>query len=197
MSTEYRSLPYTYLEPGTTFCRPRQDLPETVTLDSPAYDVMTDLSKVAAVNMGPCVGIDAASDRMVATGVRLLFVVDQQNTILGLFTSVDLATRPMQYLKEHGGKREDIFLRDIMTPQDRLEVLSMSDVARASVGDIVATLKRGGRQHALVADMAENGKQIVRGLFSATQISKQLGETIQTLEVAKTFAEVGQMKAAG
>lgn len=197
MSTEYRSLPYTYLDSGTTHCRPRQSLPETVTLDSPAYDVMTDLTKVAAVTMGPCVGIDAANDRMVASGVRLLFVTDQQNHILGLFTSVDLATRPMQYLKEHGGKREDIYIRDIMTPQDRLEVLAMGDVVRASVGDIVATLKRGGRQHALVAEDDENGKQVIRGLFSATQISKQLGETIETTEVAKTFAEVGQLKAAG
>jgi len=30
----------------------------------------------------------------------------------------------------------------------------------------------------------------VRGLFSATQIARQLGVTIQTTEVARTFSEI-------
>lgn len=96
----------------------------------------------------------------------------------------------MQYLQEVGGKREDIFVRDIMTPQEKLEALFMVDVVNASVGDIIETLKNMGRQHALVIDLDEDKRQVVRGIFSTKQISMQLGVDFQPTEIAKTFAEL-------
>ncbi|MCW8957534.1 MAG: hypothetical protein OQL21_00655, partial [Gammaproteobacteria bacterium] len=129
--------------------------------------------------------------RMIASSVRLLLVTDQANAILGIITSTDLqGDRPVKYLQEVGGKREDIYLRDIMTPADRIEVLYMVDVENARVGHIVETLKRVGRQHALVIDLDDDRQQVVRGLFSTKQISKQLGINIDPTEVAKTFAEL-------
>jgi hypothetical protein len=51
------------------------------------------------------------------------------------------------------------------------------------VGNIVLTLKNANRQHALVVepheDAALSGAEIVRGIFSTTQIGKQLGMEIQ------------------
>lgn len=189
--SNYNTLKHGSLEAGATYRRPPQVLPERVTLDDPATHVMTDFTKVAAVTMGPCATIGAATQRMIATGVRLLFVCDQYNAVIGVVTATDLqGERPMQYLKEVGGKRDDIFLRDIMTPQERLDVLEMSDVERARVGDIVQTLQRFGRQHALVVDRDEQGRQIIRGLFSSTQISRQLGTNIEPTAVANSFAEV-------
>lgn len=191
MSENYTSLPYHNLSTGTTYQRPPQRLPEKVTADSPATDVMTDFTKVAAITMGPCATLDAAEQRMIASGVRLLLVTDQSNAILGIITATDLqGDRPVKYLQEVGGKREDIYLRDIMTPADKIEVLYMVDVENAHVGNIVETMKRVGRQHALVLDLDDNKQQIVRGLFSTKQISKQLGISINPTEVAKTFAEL-------
>ena len=86
----------------------------------------------------------------------------------------------------------------IMTPQEKLEVLCMKDVAAAKVGHIVATLKKCGRQHALVVDTEGPGQaQKVRGIFSASQVSRQLGMEIQTIQVAQTFAEVHAHQFAG
>lgn len=191
MGTTYNSLPSTHLNAGTTYNRPLQRLPEKVTADSPAVDVMTDLTKVAAITMGPCGSLANAQKRMQASGVRLLLVEDDRNCILGLITATDLmGEKPMQYLKEVGGKREEIFVRDIMTPQEKLEVLYMVDVVNARVGDIVKTLKRVGRQHALVVDLDENHQQVVRGIFSTKQIGLQIGLHIETTRIAKTFAEL-------
>jgi hypothetical protein len=90
-----------------------------------------------------------------------------------------------------GGRREDILVRNIMTPQEKLEVLCMKDVVAAKVGHIVATLKKCGRQHALAVDTEGPGQaQQVRGIFSTTQVSRLLGTEIQTLEIAQTFAEI-------
>ncbi len=191
MPETYNPLSYSMLSNGSTYERPPQRLPDRVSAENPATDVMTDFTKVAAITMGPCATLDAAEQRMIASGVRLLLVTDQSNAILGIITVTDLqGDRPVKYLQEVGGKREDIFVRDIMTPTDKLEVLYMVDVENAKVGDIVETMKRVGRQHALVVDLTEDKRQVVRGLFSTKQISKQLGITIDPTEVAKTFAEL-------
>jgi len=191
MSQNYNPLSYKNLDAGTTYQRPPQRLPERVTADSPATDVMTDFTKVAAMTIGPCASLEDANQRMIASGIRLLFVTGRDNEILGVITATDiLGEKPMKYLQEVGGKREDIFVRDIMTPQEKLDVLSMADVDRANVGDIIETMKRVGRQHALVVERTADDRQIVRGMFSTKQISKQLGITIETTEVAQTFAEL-------
>jgi hypothetical protein len=55
------------------------------------------------------------------------------------------------------------------------------------VGHIVATHKAVGRQHLMVA---EDGGRRVRGLFSASQVARQLGHELQTSEVAQSFADI-------
>jgi hypothetical protein len=66
----------------------------------------------------------------------------------------------------------------------------MSDLHGTKVGHVVATLRNTGRQHAVVVDAEANGRQTVRGVFSATQIARQLGIALQTGEIARTFAEI-------
>ena len=55
------------------------------------------------------------------------------------------------------------------------------------VGHVVATLKSVQRQHLMVA---EEGGRRVRGLFSASQIARQLGIELQTFAVAQSFADI-------
>ncbi len=195
MNTDnYEALNYSTLKAETTYHRPLQVLPERVTASSPATDVMTDFTKVAAITMGPCATINAAEQRMIASNVRLLLVTEQSNKILGIITANDIqGDRPIKYLQKiGGGKREEIYLQDIMTPADQLDVLRMSDVQKVMVGDIVETMKCVGRQHALVVDEDANGQQTLRGIFSTKQISRQLGIEIDTAEIARTFAEIDE-----
>lgn len=190
MPQHYSPLPPHSLGKLPTFHQPVQVLPEKVEMFSPATDVMTDLKKVMAVFIFVDRNIEAAQQRMVSSGVRLLLAIDEQNHVVGLITATDLmGEKPMQFIMKNGGKREDIRVRDIMTAQEKLEVLYMDDVATAKVGNIVATLKQSGRQHALVVDREGNVEK-VRGIFSLSQIARQLGLQIQTQEVARTFAEI-------
>jgi hypothetical protein len=66
----------------------------------------------------------------------------------------------------------------------------MDDVLHAHVGPVVATLKATGRRHAAVVDEDASGRQILRGLFSASQLANQLGEPVETIEIARNFAEI-------
>ncbi|MGE5028271.1 MAG: CBS domain-containing protein [Betaproteobacteria bacterium] len=153
---------------------------------------MTDLKEVMAVTIHPEKNMDAAQQRMISYGVRLLLVIDDRETVVGLVTATDiLGEKPLQFIRKAGCGREDVLVRDIMTPQEKLEVLCMKDVAPAKVGHVVATLKKSGRQHALVVDTDEPGQaQRVRGIFSASHISRELGTEIQAVEIARTFAEI-------
>jgi CBS-domain-containing membrane protein len=191
MLRKYAALNSSLLQPGGGFCQPSQSLPQRVGLDDAAESVMTDLKHVSAVLIRPDDGIDAANQRMIQRGVRLLLVAEENRRVVGIITADDvLGEKPLQMIAERGCRREDIRVRDIMTPPHRLEVLHMNDLRSAKVGHIVATLKKSGRQHAVVVEIEHDGNQMVRGLFSATQIARQLGVTIHTSEVARTFSEI-------
>lgn len=192
MESQYRILPTETLNTGIGYLRPTQQLPAHVTMESPAIDVMTDFTKVAALFVAQGRTMKDAEQRMIAAGVRLLLVTNQINQVIGICTARDVAgEKPMRVAQATGHKFDELTVRDVMTPQHQVEVVLMSDVAMSRVGDMVKTLKRMGRQHALVVDKDASGNQSVRGLFSATQISKQLGIDIDTTDIAGTFAALG------
>jgi CBS domain-containing protein len=195
MLRNYAPLVFSALNPATTYHQPTQSLLARLNLESPAQECMTDLKHVCAATIEREATLDAANQTMIERGVRLLLVVDRLRFVLGLITANDiLGEKPLLFIQERGIKRQDVLVRDIMTPQHQLEVLKMDDVLHARVGHVVSTLKKSGRQHAVVVDIsAVDQTQIVRGIFSATQVARQLGVTIQTTEVARTFAEIESM----
>lgn len=77
-----------------------------------------------------------------------------------------------------------------MVAVDRMDALSIEEIRKASVGDVVATLKAVGRAHAIVVGQGQDGKQSLVGILSASQIARQLGVQIHTHEMARTFAEI-------
>ena len=191
MIKEYSALQVIPLKIGSSFVRPVQILPERVRLSDPATSVMTDLSKVSLVSVGARTSMDSANAKMIRYGVRMLLVLDDNEQLAGLLTATDvLGEKPMRFLQNMGGTHDDIMVRDIMTTQRELEVMKIDDVQHAKVGQVVATLKKSNRQHALVAVGGVDGKQTVCGMFSITQIARQLGAQIQSFELARTFAEI-------
>lgn len=188
----YNPLQSSIIEKGITFHRPDHYTFSRVTMDSPALEIMTDLRRVSAVTISLSESLDAAKHRMIQKGVRLLLVVDIEDHIQGLITATDiLGERPMQHIQRHGGQMKDVSVADIMVPREKLEAISIKDVSASRVGDIVETLKRVQRQHALVVDHQGVGNQkTVRGIISLTQIARQMGIDVQTYEAAKTIAEI-------
>lgn len=194
---KYTTLRHLPLPSSVTLARPYEGPQLKVTPDSPAIEVMTDLYRITPVTVAPDITIEHANDKMIDHRVRLLFVTDDELKILGIITTTDiLGEKPMAHIQRMGGTRGEVLVKDIMTPQASLQVLNMTDVYKARVGDIVETLKEVGRQHTLVVeyDSHSNG-QFVRGLFSTTQIGKQLGTKIQVGDVAKTFAALERVLA--
>jgi len=180
----------TPLSGGVRLCRPLQDQP-TTTLDSPAMLVMTDLTRVAAAVALPGMTVDEANRHMIHRGVRMLLVLDEQDLLAGLVTATDiLGEKPVTLARERGVRHSEILVTDVMTPTNRLDAFDMHTVQSASVGQVVASLQRTRRHHALVTQGDGAGGTEVRGIFSLSQIARQLGTPLQLPEAADSFAEI-------
>ncbi len=191
MLRDYAPLQFQLLKSGAGYAQPTQVVPERATLEDPALHVMTDFKAVTAVIVLSGDALDEAHRRMIQRGVRLLLVVDQDRRVVGVITATDiLGEKPIRVITQNGVRREELLVRHVMSPQETLEVLDLAAMRTAKVGHIVATLKRAGRQHALVVEQDAAGRQTVRGVFSATQIARQLGVAIPTSEVARKFSDI-------
>lgn len=163
-----------------------------VAADSPAITVMTDLRQVSAATIGPDATLTEAIGTMMARNVRLLLVVREDHAVIGLITARDTqGEKPIQWLNARGGKYADLLVGDLMIGVEDIDLIDVRDVLHAEVGHVVATLKAIGRQHALVAEADPlTGVTRIRGIFSATQIGRQLGMAVQPFDIAHTFADI-------
>ena len=188
MDREYDALPLHELGSGAGFRRPGYAQAARVTPESAALEVMTDLERVAPATIRPQAPLAGANQFMITRGVRLLLVVDDGETVLGVITATDLlGERPMLVATERGLRRDELTVADVMTPAAQVEVIAMAEVEAARVGHVLETLRRAGRQHALVVEATGQ----VRGIFSISQIARQLGVQVQLgAEVARTFSEI-------
>lgn len=187
----YKPLPMARMNAGVVV-QPPVAGPKPIRLDSPAIEVMTDLRRVAAATIRGSATVAEANRTMIARGVRLLFVVAVTGAVEGILTAHDIVgEKAVNLLHERGGRHRELTVADVMTPHTAIEVLDIAQVLRVEVGHIIATLKETGRQHALVVDHDRvTREEYVRGIFSTTQIGRQLGMPIATFEVAHTFAEI-------
>lgn len=160
--------------------------------DSPAIEAMTDFSRVPAVTIAASASLTEANARMISRGVRLLMVTGVDEQVQGLITARDiLGEKPLQLLQARGGRREDLTVADLMVRIGAIDTLYLTEVLNASVGDIFNALKTLGRQHILVEDVDQaSGRPRVRGIFSATQIGRQLGVPVLGFDLPQTFAEI-------
>ncbi|HTJ97868.1 MAG TPA: CBS domain-containing protein [Rhodocyclaceae bacterium] len=158
--------------------------------DSPALDVMTDLAKIPAATIAPNDLLSDANQSMLLRGVRLLLVTTDDDEICGVIATADfLGPKPVHVAEQLGVMRHELRVRDVMTPVDQVQVLRFTEVTGAKVGHIVATLKAVTRVHALVVEEVA-GQEVLRGIFSASQIARQLGIPVVSHEVARTFNEI-------
>lgn len=186
----FKPLMLSLLEPGTGFSRPYFYSPNPAEITSYALEVMTDLRFVPAATTHAAVSVAAASEKMISRAVRLLLVVDSADDVIGLITARDLeGGRIEEAMASTGLTLGELKVRDVMTSD--VEVMPLEAVLHARVGDIVETLKHSGRQHAVVVDEEPfTSKSMIRGVFSASQIARQLGISSTQSDLSQTFAQI-------
>ena len=186
------ALPTFRLEPDTAIAQAQPGSKSAVSFDSPALQVMTDLTEVKAATISPVTGLRQAEQKMIYQGVRMLFVVTEMPSIEGLITTTDLhGERQMRLVHERNARYDDLCVSDVMTDLTMLDAIDFDRMSSATVGDVIATLRQLGRNHLLVVQAATaQTTRRVRGVISRAQIERQLGMSIGITPVASSFSEI-------
>jgi CBS domain containing-hemolysin-like protein len=186
------SLPTFPLEPGSALAQAQPGHTRLVTLDSPALEVMTDLTLVKAATIMPSTPLRMAEQLMIYQGVRMLFVVAEMPAIEGLITASDLhGEKQMRLVHERNARYADLTVADVMTGASMLEALDHDRLQASTVGDVIAAIKRVGRDHLLVVQQATaQTPRRVRGVISRAQVERQVGMPIGITPVASSFSEI-------
>ena len=168
-----------------------QEKVDNVTLDDLAIRAMTDFKKVNAITINPESSIDYALQLMTHAGVKLLLVVGEDDILAGLITARDImGEKPLSIITKEKVKREEIQVAQIMTPRAELNPFNFYDIEYATIRDAILKLRDVGRHHALVVEQQEDGNgYFARGIFSITQIGRQLGMEISTDGHVQNFSE--------
>lgn len=185
-------LPTFRLEPRTAIAQAHPWQTSPATLASPALEVMTDLTKVKSATTSPATTLRQAEQTMIYQGVRMLFVVTDMPSIEGIITTTDLhGEKQMRMVHERNVRYDDLCVADVMIDLSMLDAIDHERMRNASVGDVVATLNRFGRNHLLVVQSAtDQTPRRVRGVISRAQIERQLGMSISITPIANSFAEI-------
>ena len=168
------------------------------TLRSPALDVMTDFTETAPVTVSAGLAVDEALEWMKSQHVRMLFVTNDQGQFCGIITARDIAgSRVMAYAGQNGIDRADVQVRHIMHGKAQIRGLTFEQISNATIGDLMLTMQGSGDQHVVVIDEGYAGVKRVRGVISASDISRQLKVSFEVMYEAKTFAEIEKIVAHG
>jgi CBS-domain-containing membrane protein len=177
---------------GINLVSPERDPEKKTSENSPAINVMTDLKIIRPFQIEASASLDAINEKMIACGVRLLFVHDKQQALTGLITSNDiLGEKPLLFSTHNRCSRHDIEAKDMMTPISKLEAIPLEALEDATVADVVIALEASRRHHMLVLQQKE-GRNCVRGIISVTQVARQLGKEITPSQRASSFAQLNR-----
>ena len=209
MSDQYSPLGHSPITESISYLRP-PETPERVDLNDPAADVMTDFTHVSPRTTVVETPIDVALEYMKTAGVRSLLVIDDADNVIGLVSSYDIqGEKPIKLIEQSRLPRSGITIGQVMTPKDELVFVDMLRVRSAQVGHVVASLRELELRYLLVAQVGEqeeapleglpdtymrgsewesvkipsraSDRRWIRGLFSAAQVSRQMGVDLMTV----------------
>ncbi len=161
-------------------------------LTDPAEAIFTDFRAAPCVVVPAGEPLESSLRLMQLAGVRMAFVTEAGGGVIGLVTAADLGgERPMQIAVASGRRREEIGVAEVMTPVPQWNAMAMAAVAKARVGDIVATFRATGQRYLIVTDSEEGAARlVVRGLFSASRAERALGHSIEGELRSRNFSEL-------
>ncbi|KXJ53757.1 CBS domain-containing protein [Neptuniibacter pectenicola] len=189
----YNELNTVFLEESAQVIRPEQ-LTE-YSLETPAINVLTDFLHVQPLLMELDVSVDDARHMMRKVHVRSVLVIDSDENFKGLLTLADLESRSALSVATTAGiKRQDISIRDVMTPRAQLKAIPLSELQSAKIGNLLQTLKHEGAPHILIVDTSNRS---IRGVISSSDIARRLNISVDISKRANSFKEVVGILASG
>lgn len=169
--------------------------PKRLLPSSPAMTVLTDFSQVVPQSVDADTSIDEAHLKMRYSGVRLLFVMDYKAHCIGVITSKEvIGTRRINIaMQQRNLSREEVTAEMVMTPWHKLSAMPVAQLGSLTIEDLVLSMEAITDQHLLITELNDNQELRIRGLISASDIQSAVGKEINSLPMAKSFADICQV----
>jgi len=182
--TDMKLNDYALLETGTLnkktdYVHPER-LPEVVHLDSPATHVITDFTSRPPVTTTPNTTIKIAIEEMRAAHVKSLFVIDDEDKVIGHVSTLDChGIKPGKAASRHGITPAEVTVNMVMMPFDAMHTLHRKYMDSAKVGHIARLFHEHGINYIIViCECEQSNHHMICGLFSISRLRRQLSEDI-------------------
>jgi CBS domain-containing protein len=167
-----------------------------VRLTDPATEVFTDLRVAAGVVVPSTESLEDARRLMQLAGVRMAFVIEAPERIIGLVTLADLQGElAAQVARRRAVAQRELPVHDVMLPVAQWAVIDHARLAWAKVGHVVETFRATGQRYLIVTEQVTAHAEaaphtVIRGLFSANRVERALGASIEDGLRSRSFAEL-------
>ncbi len=192
MNQTYALLKTNTLKENTSFTTTIQNY-EIAHLDDPAITVITDFQKRPPYTAHATTPIHEALQQMKLLGVKSLFVVNNDNQIIGHVSARDIqSNKAAMIAHQFDLKMTELTVKMLMTRPESLHTLNFDELSNARVGHIVRLLHELNTNYIFVI-ANEDGNETLRGLFSISRISQQLGENVMANLNSSSVAEMSKV----
>jgi len=159
---------------------------------SPALEVLTDFSRLSPRTISANVGVEEAHLMMRHGGIRLLLVLDEQQRCIGVLAAREVigGRRTTLAMQQHGLPHAEITVGMIMTPWHKLAAMPLEQLASLTIEDLLLSLESMTDQHLLVTQRDDQRREWIRGLVSAADIRRAVGDGDKVAPLAQSFADI-------
>jgi len=146
------------------------DFTET-TLNSPALSVLSDFKHNQPTMIEGNTSAAQALQMMQLEHCQLKLVVDADERMLGLIHIEQLSEQALLRQVIQGNSRDEIKVRDLMRPRERIKALAYQQLQNCTIADVVNTLQSNGEAFCLVVDRDNHQ---IRGVIHAQELARRL-----------------------
>lgn len=151
-----------------------------------AAEVASSLLVNAPVHVHTSTQLSQADAVLDGVNQRFALVLDAQDQLVGILASRDLHGRKaVKKATELGVAHDELSVDYLMQPISRLPVITQTQLNRARVGDVVATLQKSGQDFLLVQHQGE-----MVAIVAALTIVERTGESVQIRHHTESFADI-------
>lgn len=154
--------------------------------NEPALAVLDDFSRSTPLHVHQSTKLKHADAIMNGADARYVCVFDHDDRLTGVLALRDLHGRKaVKLAKELNLAHDDISVDYLMKPVGSLPLITLQQLERACIGDVVATLQKSGHDFLLVQQAGH-----IVGLVSSLRIVERTGESVQVRHHADSFIDI-------
>jgi len=172
---KYQPLKLVSLNPNVSSTAVKETLPHIkLSLSSPAAVLVDAFLDRKPISVHADDSLKDTHHLMHAMKISVCLVENSRNEVIGIVTKRDLmGQRAVAYATKSATPIADLSVRDVMIPRSSLFCISKEQARAASVGEVVATIKRLGDTYILITDNQVNSS-VIQAVVSTSDVDKLL-----------------------